>query len=91
MWQKALAQNSVCTIQNLSTSSTSAAYYMNCPMKSLQMKGPVTLTFDGKEHMTGKAVLDMTMDGKTTTSTSLTDYRWKSATCSPNDLNMRSK
>jgi hypothetical protein len=89
MWEKALTQNPVCTIQQFSVTASGASYYMNCPAKSFQMKGPVTLTFDGLQHMTGKAVLDMTVNGKTTTSTSLSDYQWKGATCSPNDLNMR--
>jgi hypothetical protein len=91
MWQKALTQNPVCTIQSLSISPMGASYFMNCPMKSFQMKGPVTLTFDGMQHMTGKAVLEMTVNGKTTTATSLADYHWKSATCSPDDMNMHTR
>jgi hypothetical protein len=88
MWEKALTQNPVCIIQQLAVTASGASYYMNCPAKSFQMKGPVTLTFDGLQHMTGKAVIDMTIGGKTSTSTSLSDYRWKSATCSPDDMNM---
>jgi hypothetical protein len=90
MWEKALTQNPICTIQQLTLTANGASYSMNCPAKTFQMKGPVTLTFDGPEHMTGKAVLDMTINGKTSTTTSLSDYHWKSATCSPNDMNMRS-
>ena len=88
MWEKALTQSPVCTVQQLAVTASGASYYMNCPTKSFQMKGPVTLTFDGPQHMTGKAVLDVTVSGKTTTSTSLTDYHWKDATCSPDDMNM---
>jgi hypothetical protein len=90
MWQKALTQNPVCTITQLNITSSGATYYLTCPMKTFQMKGPVTLTFDGMQHMTGKAVVNMTFNGKTSTSTSLTDYKWKSPTCSSEDMNLRS-
>jgi hypothetical protein len=88
-WQKALTQSRVCTIHELSVTSASVSYFMDCPMKAFQMKGKVTLTFDGMEHMTGKAMLDTTVNGKTTTSPSSTDYRWKNSQCSPNDVNVR--
>jgi hypothetical protein len=90
MWQKALTQNPVCTIQQLSVTPGSISYFMNCPAKSFQMKGKVTLTFDGMEHMTGKALFDTTVNGKTTTAAPYsTDYRWKGSQCSPADVNMR--
>jgi len=89
LWQKALTQNPVCTIQDLTMGATGASYSLNCPMKSFQMRGPVTLTFDGTEHMTGKGVFEMTMNGKTSTMTSITDFHWKGAACSANDMNMR--
>jgi Protein of unknown function (DUF3617) len=88
MWQKALTRNPVCTIQELKITSGGITYFMNCPTKSFQMKGSVTLTFDGMEHMTGKALLDTTVNGKTTTGSSLTDYRWRNSKCGPNDINL---
>jgi hypothetical protein len=90
MWEKAFTQNPICTVQQLTVTASGASYYLDCPGKAFQMKGKVDLTFDGTQHMTGKAVIDMTMNGKTTTMTSLEDYRWKSASCSRNDFNMRS-
>jgi hypothetical protein len=91
MWQKALTQNPVCTIQELKVTSGSITYSMNCPAKSFQMKGTGTLTFDGMEHMTGKGVVDITVNGKTTSSPSTGDYRWKRSQCGPEDMNMHSK
>jgi hypothetical protein len=60
-------------------------------MKAFQMKGKVDMTFDGMEHMVAKGQIDITMNGKTTSSSSLADYRWKGATCSPNDANLKAK
>ncbi|MBT9330332.1 DUF3617 domain-containing protein [Paracidobacterium acidisoli] len=91
MWEKALTRNPSCTIQELTVTSGGASYSMSCALRTLQMKGKVTLTFDGMEHMTGKALIDIIRNGQTTTSTSLVDYRWKSPACSPNDVNMRAK
>ena len=90
-WQKALKQNPVCSIQELKVTSGSITYSMNCPAKSLLMRGTVTLTFDGMEHMTGNALIDMTVNGKTTSAPSSQDYRWKSSQCSPDDINMHTK
>jgi hypothetical protein len=87
-WEEALTQNPVCTIQQLTVTASGASYYLNCLGKSFQMKGRVDLTFDGMQHMTGKAVIDMTIHEKTSTTTTLEDYRWKSASCSSSDLNM---
>jgi hypothetical protein len=43
------------------------------------------------EHMIAKGHIDITMNGKTTSSSSVADYRWKGATCSPNDANLKAK
>jgi hypothetical protein len=91
MWQKALKQNPVCTIQELKVTSGGVTYSLDCPAKSFQMKGTVALTFDGMEHMTGKALIDMTVNGKTTSAPSSQDYRWKRSECSPNDMNMHAR
>jgi hypothetical protein len=60
-------------------------------MKVYKMNGKVEMTFDGMEHMIARGSIDVTMNGTTTHSTSMTDYRWKNATCSPNDMNLRVK
>jgi hypothetical protein len=91
LWQKALTQSSVCTIHEFKMSSSGATYGLDCPAKAFQMKGTVALTFDGMEHMTAKALIDMTVDGKTTSAPSTQDYRWKSSTCSAADMNLRPK
>jgi hypothetical protein len=91
LWEKGLTQNPVCTIQELSVSGTGASYTMNCPAKAFQMKGQVTMSFDGMEHMTSNSVMEMTVNGKTTKMSIQGDYRWKGLTCSPNDVNMRAK
>jgi hypothetical protein len=88
-WTKALSQNPSCTIQNLSVTATGASYNVDCPFKTMQMKGTVSLSFDGMTHMTGKGSLDFTVNGKTTHSDSHTDYHWKQSQCSPNDMNLR--
>lgn len=88
-WLKAFTQMPSCTIQNFNMTSKGASYTLDCDMKMYRMNGKVELSFDGMEHMTGKGSIDMTMNGTTTHSTSITDYRWKGATCSPNDLNLR--
>jgi hypothetical protein len=88
-WQKAFNQMPSCTIQNFTTTSTGASYTLDCDMKMYRMNGKVVLTFDGMEHMVASGSIDMTMNGTTTHTTSLTDYRWRGATCSPNDINMK--
>lgn len=90
MWRKALTQNPVCSIHELNVTSGGITYSMDCPTKTLQVKGKVILTFDGMEHMIGKARLDMSLNGNTTAS-STSDYRWKSPRCGPDDINMRSE
>jgi len=89
LWTKALSQNPSCTIQGLNVSSKSVNYLMDCTMKTIQMKGKVELTFDGKEHMSGKASIDSTVDGKVSSSLTFVDYRWKAALCGPADVNLK--
>jgi len=89
LWLKAFTQMPSCTIQNFNMTSKGATYTLDCDMKMYRMNGKVVMTFDGMEHMTASGSIDMTMNGKTTHSNSMTDYRWKNATCSPNDLNLR--
>jgi hypothetical protein len=89
LWQKALTQDPQCSIQHLAIMSSGGSYTLDCEMKVFQMKGKVDLIFDGLEHMTAKGQIDITMNGKTTSSTSVADYHWKSATCSPDDANLK--
>jgi hypothetical protein len=91
LFQKGLNQNPDCKIRNLTMTSGGASYSLDCPLKSFQMTGTVTLTFDGQEHMLGKADINATVNGKTTTSHSTGEYRWKSSQCSPNDMNLQGK
>ena len=58
---------------------------MHCDMKSFQMKGKVDMVFDGLEHMTAKLQVDVTMNGKVTSSMLVAEYHWEGATRSPND------
>lgn len=91
LWQKAFTQDPLCSIQQLTVTSSGGSYSLVCEMKSFQMKGKVNLVFDGLEHMTAKSQVDITMAGKTTSSASVAEYRWKGATCSPNDANLKQK
>jgi hypothetical protein len=91
LWQKALTQNSVCSVQQLSITSGGASYTVDCPMKAMQMKGKVNMVFDGMEHMTAKGLFDITMNGKTTNSSTVAEYHWKGATCDPNDANLKTQ
>jgi hypothetical protein len=91
LWQKALTQDPLCSIQQLAITSSGGSYSLVCEMKSFQMKGKVDLVFDGLEHMTAKSQVDITMAGKTTSSASVAEYRWKGTTCSPNDANLKAK
>jgi Protein of unknown function (DUF3617) len=88
-WQKGLTQNRTCSIHDVSVTSRGASYSMDCAGKTYQMKGSTELTFDGPEHMTAKTLIEMSMNGKSSNSTSTGDYRWKGATCSPDDANMK--
>ena len=91
LWQKALTQDPQCSIQQLVITSGGGSYTMDCDMKSFQMKGKVDLIFDGLEHMTAKGQIDLTMSGKTTRSSTVAEYRWKGANCSPDDANLKPK
>jgi hypothetical protein len=89
LWTNALSQNPKCSIQDLKVSAKGVTYLMDCPTATLQMKGKVELAFDGKEHMSGKASIDVIQDGKVSNSTTFVDYRWKAAACSSDDLNLK--
>ncbi|MGA9670904.1 MAG: hypothetical protein WBQ94_16970 [Terracidiphilus sp.] len=89
LWTKALTKMTSCSINQLNVTLTGASYILDCPMKAVQMKGKVVMSFDGMTHMISKGSFDMTMDGKVTHSESQTDYRWKGSTCNPNaDMNL---
>jgi hypothetical protein len=88
-WQKALNQLPSCNIQNFNSSSTGVNYTLDCNLSTYRMTGKVVITFDGMEHMVANGSIDMIMNGTTTHSTSHVDYRWKGATCSPNDMNLK--
>jgi hypothetical protein len=88
-WTKALTQDPTCTVSNLIVTPIGASYHMECNMKVMQMKGDVVMTFDGMEHMTSKGSFDMTLNGKTTSSATHAEYRWKGPACSPDDMNLR--
>lgn len=89
LWVKALTQSPICTIRQLSVTAGGASYTIDCETKTFQMKGNVNLVFDGMEHMTGSGKIDLSMSGKTSSSSSAVDYRWKNATCSANDANLK--
>ena len=89
LWAKAMSQNPSCTVQQLQVTPSGASYTLDCPAKAFQMKGKVEMTFDGMEHMTAKGAFDITVSGKTTSSVSHVDYRWKAAACSPDDANLK--
>jgi hypothetical protein len=90
LWEKAFSQNPSCKISEFNLSSTAVSYQIDCDMKSMTMKGRIDGSFDGMEHMTSKATLDMTMNGKATQSSASTDWRFKGATCNPDaDMNLK--
>ena len=91
LWQKALTQDPLCSIQQLAITSSGGSYSLDCESKSFQMKGKVNMVFDGLEHMTAKGQVDITMGGKTTSSTTVAEYHWKGASCSPDDANLKPK
>ena len=90
-WAKGLTQNPLCTIQQLTVTAAGMHYNLACTMKTAEIKGPVDVTFDGMEHMTGKASMATTVGGKTTTSQTVTDSRWKAMACTAADVNMKPK
>jgi hypothetical protein len=89
LWEKGLTQNKSCTIHEFNATSTGASYLVDCPLKTFQMNGKVTITYDGMEHMLGNADLQTTVNGKTTSMHTTGEYHWKSSQCSPNDMNLR--
>ncbi len=89
MWEKALTQNPSCKISDVVKDSSGASYAMDCQNPSYKMSGKVRLEFAGKDHMTGKSTMEIIRDGKTTSMTSTSDWRWKTSACSPNDANMK--
>ncbi len=92
LWTKALTKMTSCSVTQLNVSLIGASYILDCPMKTVQMKGKVVMSFDGMSHMTAKGSFDMTVNGKVTHSESQTDYRWKGPTCNPNtDINLKFK
>jgi hypothetical protein len=91
LWQKALTENPSCSIQQFNVTSSGASYFMDCKTSSFQMKGKVVMTFDGMLHIIAKAALDATVNGTATHTASTVDYRWKGATCSPNDMNLKNR
>jgi hypothetical protein len=91
-WAKALTQvPDSCKIQDLSVTSKGVHYTLECDMKTVQIKGPTDITFDGLEHMTAKSTVTTTAGGKTTTSVATADYRWKGAACTDADVNTKKK
>ena len=85
-WIHALNQNPSCTIGKLAMSPTGFSYSLQCTGKPAT-KGTVTTTYDGTTHMVSTSNLKTTLNGKTGTTTSTTDWRWKSSTCSAADVN----
>jgi hypothetical protein len=90
-WIKGLTQNPSCKIQEISVTSKGMHYALECDLKTIQMKGPNDITFDGLEHMTGKSTITTTAGGKTTSSVVTQDYRWKGAACTDADVNTKKK
>jgi hypothetical protein len=91
-WAKGLTQvpNS-CKIQDLSVTSKSIHYILDCDLKTAQMKGSTDIAFDGMEHMTGRSTMATTARGKSASSVVVTDYRWKGAACTDADVNTKKK
>jgi hypothetical protein len=90
LWTKALAKMTSCSITHLDVTPIGASYDLDCPMKTVQMKGKVAMRFDGMSHMTAKGSFDMTMNGKVSHTDSQTDYHWKGPTCNPTtDMNLK--
>jgi Protein of unknown function (DUF3617) len=88
-WASALSKSASCVVSNLKTTASGLSYSFACTGKQMQISGSGTWTYDGMEHIIAKATSTMTMGGKTMTSTSPGDYRWKASACSPNDMNLR--
>ncbi|MGP8268943.1 MAG: DUF3617 domain-containing protein [Terracidiphilus sp.] len=90
-WMKTLERNHSCRITNYSAMYTGITYNMSCTMNNFQMKGKVTLVFDGMTHMVGQGSFTMdSFKSGVTHSDTQTDYRWKSPTCDPkSDVNLK--
>jgi hypothetical protein len=91
LWAKTLVRNHSCTITDYALTSAGASYHMSCSMKTFQMKGKVSIVFDGMTHMVGQGSFTMdTVKSGVSHSDSQTDYRWLSATCNPStDVNLK--
>jgi hypothetical protein len=90
LWVKALTQNPSCTISQLNLTAGGGSYTLDCPMKTMQMKGIVKMTFDGMTHLVSNASFDMTANGKTNHMESSSDFHWKGPACDPAvDVNLR--
>jgi len=89
LWTKALTQNPSCSIQDLTVTASAVTYSVDCPSPTVEMKGKVQMTFDGKEHMVAKSNVQISRGGQVSTTTQTIDYRWKAAACNPNDLNLQ--
>lgn len=89
-WMKALAHNTACTFSNINLSASGGSYSLDCPAKTMQMKGTVKMTFDGMTHMISNGSMDITFNGNTMHKDSTVDFRWKGPTCDPAvDLNLK--
>jgi hypothetical protein len=91
-WDKALIHNPACTTQNLVLNGGGATYVMDCQHGTIETKGRVTITFDGRKHMVTKDSIDTITNGQTSNKAYSVDYRWKGPTCDPNaDMNLKFK
>lgn len=90
-WAKALAQHEYCNIHDLVVTSRGFHYKLECDSRAGKTEGDVEMTFDGREHMTGKSTITSTFHGKTTTATIQSDDRWKGPVCTDADVNMKKK
>jgi hypothetical protein len=72
----------------LTATSSGLSYNISCKMPPALVTGKAQMDFDGMQHMVAKTVMTLTMNGKSTPSTNLTDYRWKGPACSPADKNL---
>src|SRR5208283_4982343 len=90
-WAKALKHDPLCKVQEISVTSKNLRYKVDCETRSGKIQGDIVLTLDGTAHMIGKSTMTTTAQGKTTTMAMQLDYRWKGATCSDVDLNIKKK
>ena len=89
-WDRALIHNPSCTTQQLNITSSGASFVTDCQHGPIRSKASVTITFDGKQHMTTKDSVASTSNGQTTNTVYSVDYRWKGPTCDPNaDMNLK--